>query len=91
MKSVPEAVVPDNDAAGWKSDAHKNLPGFKELYKRFPNAKWFIMVDDDTYLIKANLLTVLSKYDHNVPHYFGSATAFVGCDGILCLIYNRYF
>jgi hypothetical protein len=39
------------------------------------------MIDDDTYVLKDNLAMMLAKYDHKVPHYFGAATNFVGCDG----------
>ncbi|KAJ3031134.1 UNVERIFIED_CONTAM: hypothetical protein HDU68_006265 [Siphonaria sp. JEL0065] len=37
---------------GWRSDAHKNLPGFALLYKTFPDADWFLMIDDDSFVIE---------------------------------------
>jgi hypothetical protein len=43
-------VLPNQSSLGWKNDANKNLPGIRELYLRWPNAKWYIMVDDDTYV-----------------------------------------
>jgi hypothetical protein len=75
-------IIPDEDSAGWKADAHKNLPGFKQLYKHFPNADWYIMIDDDTYVFKTNLKRTLSKYNPNLPFYLGSSTSFIGCDGV---------
>ena len=69
---------------GWKTDAHKNLPGFQILNEKFPNAKWYIMIDDDTYLFKHHLSDLLSGYDHMKGHYFGLASSFKGCDGIHC-------
>jgi len=83
-----EAIVPDNNSEGWKSDAHKNLPGFKELYRRYPRAKWYIMIDDDTYLLKANLALMLKEYDHKVPYYFGNKNRFTGCDGKLFINFS---
>jgi hypothetical protein len=41
-------VVPDENSLGWKADAHKNFPGFRELWTSFPNASWYVMVDDGT-------------------------------------------
>ncbi|KAJ3025009.1 UNVERIFIED_CONTAM: hypothetical protein HDU68_007557 [Siphonaria sp. JEL0065] len=35
---------------GWRSDAHKNLPGFALLYNTFPDADSFLMIDDDSYV-----------------------------------------
>jgi len=33
--------------------------------------KWLILADDDTFISVPNILTVLSKFDANVPHYIG--------------------
>ncbi|XP_043717353.1 uncharacterized protein LOC122665303 isoform X2 [Telopea speciosissima] len=38
------------------------------------DVKWFVMGDDDTVFIPENLLTVLSKYDHNQFYYIGSSS-----------------
>nr|POF12384.1 beta-1,3-glucosyltransferase [Quercus suber] len=35
------------------------------------NVRWFVMGDDDTVFFTENLLTVLSKYDHNQMYYIG--------------------
>ncbi|KAI9137224.1 hypothetical protein BKA69DRAFT_1099338 [Paraphysoderma sedebokerense] len=73
---------PDKKNQGWKLDAHKNLPALRAMYYRFPTAKWYIMIDDDTYLFMENLHHRLSKYNHNLPIYIGFPNHFVGCDGI---------
>ncbi|TPX57601.1 hypothetical protein PhCBS80983_g03742 [Powellomyces hirtus] len=77
-----EAVQVDETSQGWKSDGHKNLPGFRELWNRFPNAEWFVMIDDDTYVFLDNLADRLAMYDPDGKHYFGAKTQFVGCDGV---------
>ncbi|CAN7103738.1 uncharacterized protein LOC103867167 [Brassica rapa] len=35
------------------------------------NVRWFVMGDDDTVFFVDNLITVLSKYDHNQMYYIG--------------------
>ncbi|OVA15581.1 Protein of unknown function DUF604 [Macleaya cordata] len=35
------------------------------------NVRWFVMGDDDTVFFTENLVTVLSKYDHNQMYYIG--------------------
>jgi hypothetical protein len=69
-------------SVGWKTDAHKNLPGFRLLNQKFPTAKWYIMIDDDTYLFKHNLAHFLADFDHTEGHYFGLPSSFKGCDGM---------
>ncbi|KAF3642102.1 putative ARF guanine-nucleotide exchange factor GNOM-like [Capsicum annuum] len=36
-----------------------------------PNARWFVMGDDDTVFFTDNLVTVLAKYDHRQMYYIG--------------------
>ncbi|KAK3158736.1 hypothetical protein QOZ80_2AG0140940 [Eleusine coracana subsp. coracana] len=38
----------------------------------FPDARWFVMGDDDTVFLPDNLLTVLRKLDHTHPYYVGA-------------------
>jgi hypothetical protein len=76
-KNDDKAVKVDESSIGWKSDAHKNFPGFKSLYKSFPNASWYVMLDDDTYLNMKNLDHHLSQFDPLLPYYIGSPTGFV--------------
>ncbi|XAR66253.1 O-fucosylpeptide 3-beta-N-acetylglucosaminyltransferase [Bertholletia excelsa] len=36
-----------------------------------PDARWFVMGDDDTVFFTDNLVSVLAKYDHNQMYYIG--------------------
>ncbi|XP_021906241.1 uncharacterized protein LOC110820915 [Carica papaya] len=36
--------------------------------------RWFVMGDDDTVFVPDNLISVLSKYDHNQFYYIGSSS-----------------
>ena len=81
-KQENDQLVPDNDSAGWKLDAHKNLPGFKLLYEKYPDKEWYIMLDDDTYLLPMNLKNALRGKNPDKEWYLGAPNVFVGCDGV---------
>jgi hypothetical protein len=81
-KRAADEIIPDQNSKGWKSDAKKNIPGYKVLYEKFPNADWYIMIDDDTYLFMDNLKEKLDQYNPLDPVYLGAPTNFIGCDGV---------
>lgn len=51
--------------------AHKVLPGFKLMHKKWPAAKWYIMIDDDTFIFRRALAKLLSSLDSQDKHYIG--------------------
>ncbi|KAI8826499.1 hypothetical protein BJ741DRAFT_540761 [Chytriomyces cf. hyalinus JEL632] len=69
-------------SGGWALDAHKNLPGLKLVYKKYPNVDWYLMIDDDSYVMMDNLKMYLQKLDPNKKHYIGQMNRFKGCDGV---------
>ncbi|KAJ3128578.1 hypothetical protein HK098_004004 [Nowakowskiella sp. JEL0407] len=75
-------IVPDTKSDGWRKDAHKNLPAFKKLYEMYPHARWFFMVDDDTFAYLDTLLSYVKRYNWNKPYYMGIPNVFKGCDGV---------
>ncbi|POS80477.1 hypothetical protein DHEL01_v201115 [Diaporthe helianthi] len=58
---------------GWELDAMKFIPGLELAYRAMPDKKWFILVDDDTYLIYPSLNSILGHFDPSRPHYLGNA------------------
>lgn len=58
---------------GWELDAMKFIPGLELAYRAMPDRKWFILVDDDTYLIYPSLNSILGHFDPSMPHYLGNA------------------
>ncbi|KAI0156380.1 hypothetical protein GGR57DRAFT_491479 [Xylariaceae sp. FL1272] len=56
---------------GWKLDKWKFLPMVYKSLQHRPNAKWFVFVEPDTYLIWQNMLDFLSKLDPEKPQYRG--------------------
>lgn len=58
---------------GWELDALKFIMGMELLYDAMPNKKWYFILDDDTFVIKASLELFLSHLDYRQPHYIGNA------------------
>ena len=38
----------------------------------FPTKLWYLLLDDDTFILRPSLHALLSRLDPNVPHYIGS-------------------
>jgi hypothetical protein len=79
--SRPKNLV--DEKQGWREDAHKNLPGFKLLYDQFPDKSWYVMIDDDTYILMDALQQKLKHFNPNEPYFFGNYMHFSGCDDAL--------
>lgn len=47
--------------------------GMDLLYHKMPDKKWYIILDDDTYLVRPSLETVLSHLNPEEPLYIGNA------------------
>ncbi|GAB0496383.1 hypothetical protein MMPV_007695 [Pyropia vietnamensis] len=63
---------------GWKGDKDKNLPGFHLLVNRFPAARFFVMVDDDTYLFLDNFARWLERHRVMDPSTSPTVGAVIG-------------
>ncbi|KAK7976954.1 c6 zinc finger domain containing protein [Apiospora saccharicola] len=59
------------DNPGWKLDKWKFLPMADKALRHRPQAKWFVFVEGDTYLVWQNMLAWLSRFDPEKPHYLG--------------------
>lgn len=58
---------------GWSLDKYKFLPMLAHARKTFPNKKWYIYIEDDTYLFLTSLLSWLQTQSYNSkPLYFGA-------------------
>ncbi|KAJ3364172.1 hypothetical protein GGF32_002552 [Allomyces javanicus] len=72
---------PDQNNDGWRGDANKFLPGLMAMHEAYPDAPWYIFVDDDSYLVMENLHFHLTKLDPQTPYYFGQAFLAGPCPG----------
>ncbi|KAL1836238.1 hypothetical protein VTJ49DRAFT_5400 [Mycothermus thermophilus] len=59
-------------AFGWELDAMKFLSGLEMAYQKYPHKKWYLLVDDDTYLVQPTLFPLLQHLDPTRPHYLGN-------------------
>lgn len=60
-------------AGGWVLDKYKFLPLMDHAGKTWPRARWYVYMEDDTYIFLPNVLAYLSSFDWTAPHYLGSA------------------
>ncbi|KAI1334758.1 hypothetical protein F5Y15DRAFT_400270 [Xylariaceae sp. FL0016] len=70
----------DTDAAlalatefGYQMDALKFISSLDLAYQRLPHKKWYVLVDDDTYLVRGTLRQLLGQLDSEQPFYLGNA------------------
>ncbi|KAF2963071.1 hypothetical protein GQX73_g10496 [Xylaria multiplex] len=59
-------------AIGWELDAMKFLPALEYAWHTMPKKKWYVMLDDDTYVIKSTLSLLLGHLNFGQPHYLGN-------------------
>ncbi|KAK1990960.1 family 31 glycosyltransferase [Colletotrichum falcatum] len=58
---------------GWELDALKFIWGLDYVYANLPPKKWYVILDDDTYLVKSSLRLLLTHWDPETPQYIGNA------------------
>ncbi|KAH8886509.1 hypothetical protein GQ53DRAFT_657752 [Thozetella sp. PMI_491] len=58
---------------GWELDAMKFISSLEVAYDRFPNKKWYILADDDTYLVRPSVSLFLGQFRSEDAHYLGNA------------------
>ncbi|KAJ5348227.1 uncharacterized protein N7506_001480 [Penicillium brevicompactum] len=57
---------------GWKLDKWKFLPMIDGALDLMPDAKWYVFLEADTYMVWPNLVNWLSHLDHERQYYLGS-------------------
>ncbi|VVT51244.1 uncharacterized protein SAPINGB_P003032 [Magnusiomyces paraingens] len=63
------------DERPWIMDKFKNIPMLQHAWRHAPDNDWYVLVDDDTYILSDNLGQWLATLDPNKPYYLGSAVA----------------
>ncbi|KAI1108908.1 hypothetical protein F5Y14DRAFT_56896 [Nemania sp. NC0429] len=59
------------DSPGWKLDKWKFLPLAEKALRLRPQAKWFVFIESDTYVLWKSLLAWLDHFDPTSPWYLG--------------------
>lgn len=57
---------------GWKLDKWKFLPMIDEALEVMPDAKWYVFLEADTYMVWPNLISWLAHLDPDRHYYLGS-------------------
>lgn len=57
---------------GWKLDKWKFLPMIDGALEAMPDAKWYVFMEADTYIVWPNLINWLAHLDHTRSYYIGS-------------------
>lgn len=70
--SRESGAVGKTDNEGWRLDKWKFLPMAVRTLELYPEKKWYVFVEPDTYLMWANLLDWLRLLDPTEPLYYGS-------------------
>lgn len=60
---------------GWIIDKYKFVPLVQHAGNNWPDAKWYIYTEDDTYLFLPNVLKYLAQFDPTEAHWLGSYAA----------------
>ena len=71
-KNFPVASHTDPLEGGWELDKFKNINIYRHAYNTFPDKKWYVLIDADTYIFWNNLLQYLETLDHNKEIYMGN-------------------
>jgi len=59
------------DSPGWRLDKWKFLPLAEKAFRDRPQAKWFIFIESDTYILWKSLISWLDHFDPSLPWYLG--------------------
>lgn len=73
MQSNQDLSLMDSEG-GWKLDKYKFLPTFAEAWRRFPQVKWVVMVEADTFLFWQQLVRWLGSLDPSKQLLLGHGT-----------------
>ena len=58
---------------GWILDKYKFIHMVEETFEMRPDAKWYVFIETDSYIVWPNLVAWLSTLDSKKPWYMGSA------------------
>jgi hypothetical protein len=69
--STAENTAAGRNSPGWKLDKWKFLPLAEKALTTRPEAKWYVIIEGDSYILWDTLLDWLSHLDPSKPYYLG--------------------
>lgn len=76
--SLKEQELLNSDETSQNLDKWKWLPMLTRTLEEFPNSKWYVFLETDTFIFWRNFLDWLYAVDHLQLHYFGTLQKRVG-------------
>lgn len=73
QEAIANHVSPNDVEGLYNLDRYKFLPLIGDMYRRHPDAKWYVSVDGDSYVFWSTLLRFLTHYDPEDHWFFGQA------------------
>ncbi|KAK5137125.1 hypothetical protein LTR08_000630 [Meristemomyces frigidus] len=70
-ETMHESGTGHGDNPGWKLDKWKFLPMVNRTFHEYPEMKWYIFIEADTYIVWPSLLEYLATLDSSSPVYSG--------------------
>lgn len=70
-ETTHESWTGNQNNPGWKLDKWKFLPMINRTFHEYPEMKWYVFVEADTYIVWPSLLGHLATLDHSRPYYTG--------------------
>lgn len=59
---------------GWKLDKWKFMPMINDTMHEYPDKKWYVFIEADSFLLWSMLLQYLSLLNHTEPYYIGAGS-----------------
>ncbi|KAL3483104.1 hypothetical protein BJX62DRAFT_245209 [Aspergillus germanicus] len=66
-----EKIASSFQRKAWDLDKWKFLPSVQRAFDSRPDTKWFVFIEDDTFVVWSSLLSWLEQLDWREPHFLG--------------------
>ena len=73
-----DVIKPDSTTTGYRHDQLKFIPSIRRAAELHPDASWFFLVDDDTFVFLNNLADYIKSLDPTRVQYDGFVFALAG-------------
>ncbi|KAK2630641.1 hypothetical protein QTJ16_001461 [Diplocarpon rosae] len=77
IEELKEERKKGDGRSGWRLDKYKFLHMVEETFEMRPDAKWYVFIETDSYVVWSNLAAWLSRLDSTRPMYLG-AVVYIG-------------
>ncbi|KAJ3124065.1 hypothetical protein HK100_011373 [Physocladia obscura] len=71
-------VLKTQTGDGWDRDTLKFFPAIELAYAKLKNADWFVLIDDDSFIMMDNFVNYIEKFDKSKLLYIGSVNTVRG-------------